>query len=70
MLGEALTRLVKYLGPSLAYNIVVRGLGAGHLHIEIIPRTTNIKGGAELAAGSVTIDRDPELVKAALCACA
>jgi len=66
MLNTALTRLVRHLGGRPAYNIIVRGLGAGHLHLEIIPRNTNTKGGAELAARSATIDVDPKSAKEAL----
>ena len=63
VLHVALLRLVALLGPDSAYNIVCRGLGAGHLHLEVIPRTTNIRGGAEIAAGSATIDVDPRFVR-------
>ena len=68
ILDAALKGLMRRLGERPAYNVVARGLGAGHLHLEIIPRTTNIKGGAEIAAGSATIDVDPEWVKDALAA--
>ena len=68
VLDTALKALVRRLGDRPAYNVVARGLGAGHLHLEVVPRTTNIKGGAEIAAGSATIDVDPEWVKVALAA--
>ena len=68
VLDAALKRLMRRLGEQPAYNVIVRGLDAGHLHLEVIPRSTNIKGGAEIAAGSATIDVDPEWVKEALAA--
>jgi len=67
-LGTAIQRLVVSLGGQPAYKILARGLGAGHLHLEIVPRSTNVKGGAELAAGSATIDVDPTLARDALAA--
>ena len=62
-LATAIKRLVGHLGRDTSYNILARGLGAGHMHLEIVPRSTNVKGGAELAAGSATIDVDPRLAR-------